>query len=115
MQNIHRFECKNLFGLLHSIASNIIKSFIKKHSKIVYTDDFTNLHYEEDDLTGLIYIKYAISKLKPKDKTIMTLRFLEQYNFKEINIATGIPETTIKRRVKKFLIKIEKELKDDKV
>ena len=113
MENIQKFNNKNVFSLLLTIASNKIKSFRRYGKNEVYWEDFSGFYYEYDALTIEFYLKCAIAKLNKKDKTIMSFRFFKEYTFKEISFVTGIPETTIKRRVNVFKIQMQKELKNE--
>lgn len=112
IENIQRYHCENVYALLHGIAKNIVLEHNRErhHADI---DDYKKIHEDAEILSVYFYVTCALSKLHGVDRAIMVFKFVKDYTFKQISDEMGMPETTIKRKVKKFQEKMQKELDDE--
>ena len=86
----------------------------KKKSKIIYLqpEDLEAVTEEESDYSS-ITIHSMICGLKPKYKSIIVLRFLEEMSLHEISQTLDLNENTVKTRLYTALKLLRKEMEED--
>ena len=100
----YRNECK-LSTWIATIAYNTSINYLRKFKKFdeVNPDDSVALKnltdaksddYERTDLH--LYIREQIEKLPVQYRTVLTLYYLEEFSYQEIEQITGMPEGTVK-------------------
>lgn len=100
----YRNECK-LSTWIATIAYNTSINYLRKFKKFdeINPDDSVALKnltdaksddYERTDLH--LYIREQIEKLPVQYRTVLTLYYLEEFSYQEIEQITGMPEGTVK-------------------
>jgi RNA polymerase sigma factor (sigma-70 family) len=100
---------------LFTCAHNALINLIKKNSKLTYVDEVVS-----QDTTPSVSKQYEISEviekslslLPPIQKSIILLRDLEGYNYKEIGEILELSEAQVKVYLFRARNKIKKQLKD---
>lgn len=96
------------------ILINVAIDYLKKDSKVIYLEDETTIVSEEKSISieERIDLYNAIDKLKEKHKTVIILKYFNDFTINEISEITNIPANTVKsnlRRAKEYLNKFLKE------
>ncbi len=100
----YRNECK-LSTWIATIAYNSSINYLRKFKKVdeVNLDDssalpnlsdFTSANYEQVDLHR--FIREQVDRLPVHYRTVLTLFYLEEFSYQEIEQITGMPEGTVK-------------------
>ncbi len=100
----YRNECK-LSTWIATIAYNTSINYLRKFKKgdevnpdnsaaLRNLTDFRTADYEQTDLHR--YIREQIEKLPVQYRTVLTLYYLEEFSYQEIEQITGMPEGTVK-------------------
>lgn len=99
----------------YQIVVNTALDFLRKSSRLVLTDAETI-----EDLGGSYSDEYenldlmsALDTLSDENKTIIMLRFFENFKLQEIAQMMHMPENTVKSRLYASLKKLRKELNDE--
>ena len=100
---------------LFTCAHNAMINFMKKHKRMKYVDEVQNSGVEASH--GKNYemkevIEKALAQLPPVQKSIILLRDLEGYNYKEIGEMLDLSESQVKVYLFRARNKIKKQLKD---
>lgn len=100
---------------LFTCAHNAMINFIKKKSKLTYVDDLTSTEEQESHARTFEMkeiIEKSLTQLPPVQKSIILLRDLEGYNYKEIGEILELSEAQVKVYLFRARNKIKKQLKD---
>lgn len=93
----------------YRIVVNTSISHIKKNKRIVLTDDVTQARTEIDvPHEDRISLYDAIDQLRPRDKTVIILRFFEDRKLEDIAAITNAKLSTVKSRLYSALDKLNK-------
>jgi len=114
-KNRKKVEPEKVKPWLFTCAHNAMINFIKKKSKMTYMGDMTSP--EVDDSHTRNYemkevIEKSLAKLPHIQKSIILLRDLEGYNYKEIGDNLELTEAQVKVYLFRARNKIKKQLKD---
>ena len=96
---------------LNRIIINTAIDFIRKNSKIIFTDsecfkEKIDDFYEND-------INYAVEDLEPELKSIIVLKYFHGYKISEVAEILDISVSTVKNRMHKALKQLRVEIKED--
>ena len=96
---------------LNRIIINTAIDFIRKNSKIIFTDseylkEKIDDFYEND-------INYAVEDLEPELKSIIVLKYFHGYKISEVAEILDISVSTVKNRIHKALKQLRVEIKED--
>lgn len=112
LKKLDDFDDTSAYGLLFGIAKN--KCLENNNVKsVVYFDD--DINYEYDEHIVYICLSYEVARLTGIDRVIMEYKFFNEYTFKEISNTTGVPETTVKRKVYKFQERVKREIMNGEI
>jgi RNA polymerase sigma factor (sigma-70 family) len=100
----YRYECK-LSTWIATITYNTSINYLRKFKKVdeVNPDDCSALRnmaepksadYEQTDLHR--YIREQVERLPVQYRTVLTLYYLDEFSYQEIEQITGMPEGTVK-------------------
>jgi RNA polymerase sigma factor (sigma-70 family) len=116
-KNRKKVEPAKVKSWLFTCAHNAMINMIKKKSKMTYVEEYSgstqrvqesHLHsYEMKEV-----IEKSLSQLPPVQKSIILLRDLEGYNYKEIGEILELSEAQVKVYLFRARNKIKKQLKD---
>jgi len=100
---------------LFTCAHNALINLIKKNSKLtyvenIYSEDTTKSHSHRYEMKEII--EKSLTLLPPVQKSIILLRDLEGYNYKEIGDILDLSEAQVKVYLFRARNKIKKQLKD---
>lgn len=100
---------------LFTCAHNAMINLIKKNSKLSYVDqiisnDYSESHANRYEMSEII--ERSLALLPPVQKSIILLRDLEGYNYKEIGEILELSEAQVKVYLFRARNKIKKQLKD---
>ncbi|WP_188456742.1 RNA polymerase sigma factor SigW [Virgibacillus oceani] len=127
--NIHSYDDKRKFSTwLYRIATNLTIDRIRKRKPDYYLDaeikgaDGLDMYSQletdsplpEEEVESLelkSYIHHEISELPPKYRTIIILRYLEDFSLKEISDILDIPLGTVKTRIHRGREALRKKLR----
>lgn len=107
-------EIKTVKSYLFKIAYNNMIDVIRKNKKHVDLESAGNLasvSYEYDNLIN--YVNHAVQQLPDKQRTAITLRDFEGYDYRSIGDITGMSESQVKVnifRARKFIKEYIKKL-----
>lgn len=115
----YRNECK-LSTWIATIAYNTSINYLRKFKKVdeVNPDDSTALRnltdsrsedYEQTDLHR--FIREQIELLPVQYRTVLTLYYLEEFSYQEIEQITGMPEGTVKNYLFRAKMLLKEKLK----
>ncbi|MEQ9379283.1 MAG: RNA polymerase sigma factor [Pirellulales bacterium] len=57
------------------------------------------VHHASSVIEAAELVHYALSQVSPDHREVLTLRFIEQMTIREISVAVGCPEGTVKSRL----------------
>lgn len=121
VENLERYDPNYAFSTwLYTIAYNMCKNHYRKdgHSKKAMEDltaDAQNhwhqpeAHQHDEQLDKQVYSRYlrqAMGELNPEQQQLLSLRFEEELELKDIGQIMGIPEGTVKSRLHYTLKKL---------
>ncbi|GGA78736.1 RNA polymerase sigma factor SigW [Ornithinibacillus halotolerans] len=127
--NIHSYDDRRKFSTwLYRIATNLTIDRLRKRKPDYYLDAevkgtegldmYSQLSSDdklpEDELEGLElqnYIQKQISELPPKYRSIIMLRYLEEFSLQEISEILDIPIGTVKTRIHRGREALRKKLR----
>jgi RNA polymerase sigma-70 factor, ECF subfamily len=127
--NIHSFDDRRKFSTwLYRIATNLTIDRLRKRKPDHYLDAevkgtegldmYSQLadqgRLPEEEVEGLElqrYIQYEISKLPPKYRSIIMLRYIEEFSLQEISEILDIPLGTVKTRIHRGREALRKKLR----
>lgn len=123
-KNLKKFDQQRNFKTwIFAIAKNAALDFIKKKKSIPFSDfedesgkntlldtladsaPLPDKLLEQKDLLGLL--SSAIEKLSAKYRTVLSLRYDEELNFREISESLGEPLHTVKSRHRRALLMLK--------
>jgi RNA polymerase sigma-70 factor (ECF subfamily) len=111
-QSLGKFEGKSSLGTyLVRIAINLSINELRKRKKSLfyYSKDYdSKLPSGEESMDTTEFVNYAIQKLEPDFKAVVTLRLIEGYSTEETATILGIPIGTVLSR----LSRAQKQLKE---
>ncbi|MBD3636286.1 MAG: RNA polymerase sigma factor [Crocinitomicaceae bacterium] len=114
-KNRKKVEPAKVKAWLFTCAHNAMINYIKKRSKLMYVEHMTSPETAESH-TKTYEMKEVIEKclaqLPPVQKSIILLRDLEGYNYKEIGEILELSEAQVKVYLFRARNKIKKQLKD---
>ncbi len=127
LAQIHRFEWKGLpfSAWLYRIATNEINQYFRKNRKLtsltetqlaVLRDDTlpdAQLIQDEDQAEkkrNAARIHHALRKINQKYQDVLTLRYYEDLQIREIAVILDVPENTVKTHIRRGLKQLEKQL-----
>ena len=114
-KNRKKVEPAKVKSWLFTCAHNAMINFIKKRSKLTYVDQMTSAEVTESHTRTFEMkevIEKCLSQLPPVQKSIILLRDLEGYNYKEIGEILELSEAQVKVYLFRARNKIKKQLKD---
>ena len=114
-KNRKKIEPKKVKSWLFTCAHNAMINFIKKKSRMTYSDEMTDSMTQESHEKSFEMkevIENALCQLPPVQKSIVLLRDLEGYNYKEIGEILELTEAQVKVYLFRARKKIKKQLKD---
>lgn len=114
-KNRKKVEIDKAKPWLFTCAHNAMINFIKKRSKISYVDTLASTEGEESQAESFEMkeiIEKCLAQLPPIQKSIVLLRDLEGYNYKEIGEILELTEAQVKVYLFRARNKIKKQLKD---
>tara|TARA_Y100000589_G_scaffold282240_1_gene279644 strand:- start:2066 stop:2551 length:486 start_codon:yes stop_codon:yes gene_type:complete len=107
--NRKKVEFKKAKSWLFTTAHNAFINFIKKSNRQVRIEEGTDIYFESKNRFELKeIIDLAMEKLTGLQKSIILLRDLEGYNYKEIGEMLELNES----QVKVYLFRARKKIKD---
>ncbi|WP_010529104.1 RNA polymerase sigma factor SigW [Lentibacillus jeotgali] len=127
--NIHSFDDKRKFSTwLYRIATNLTIDRIRKRKPDYYLDaeikgtDGLDMYSQlatdsllpEEEVQGMElqdYINQKISALPPKYRSVIILRYLEEFSLQEISDILNIPLGTVKTRIHRGREALRKKLR----
>lgn len=114
-KNRKKVEFEKAKSWLFTCAHNAMINFIKKKSRMTYSDEIvshevTESHAKSYEMQEVI--EKTLSQLPPVQKSIILLRDLEGYNYKEIGEILDLTEAQVKVYLFRARKKIKKQLKD---
>ncbi|MEX1001306.1 MAG: RNA polymerase sigma factor [Crocinitomicaceae bacterium] len=114
-KNRKKVEVEKVKAWLFTCAHNAMINFIKKRSRMTYmgemtTSDVHESHEKNYEMRELI--EKTLAQLPPVQKSIILLRDLEGYNYKEIGEILDLSESQVKVYLFRARNKIKKQLKD---
>lgn len=114
-KNRKKVELDKAKPWLFTCAHNAMINLIKKNSKLTYMDevvsnDTSDSHIHRFEMSEVI--ERSLSLLPPVQKSIILLRDLEGYNYKEIGDILELSEAQVKVYLFRARNKIKKQLKD---
>ncbi|WP_027418392.1 RNA polymerase sigma factor [Crocinitomix catalasitica] len=114
-KNRKKVEVEKAKAWLFTCAHNGMLNMIKKNSRISYRENNTsepneNCHTASFEMKELI--DKSLGLLPPLQKSILLLRDLEGYNYKEIGEILNLSEAQVKVYLFRARNKIKKQLKD---
>ncbi|CDQ41327.1 MULTISPECIES: RNA polymerase sigma factor SigW [Virgibacillus] len=127
--NIHSFDERRKFSTwLYRIATNLTIDRIRKRKPDHYLDaevkgtEGLDMYSQladkgrkpDEEVEGLElqrYIQYEISKLPPKYRSIIMLRYIEEFSLQEISEILDIPLGTVKTRIHRGREALRKKLR----
>lgn len=115
-KNRKKVEPEKVKSWLFTCAHNAMINFMKKKSRITYSDDMSQSEEGQESHSKSYEMKEVIEKvlsqLPPVQKSIILLRDLEGYNYKEIGEILELSEAQVKVYLFRARNKIKKQLKD---
>lgn len=114
-KNRKKVEPAKVKPWLFTCAHNAMINFIKKKSKMTYVEDVVTTSVQESQAKSFEMrevIEKCLSQLPPVQKSIILLRDLEGYNYKEIGEILELSEAQVKVYLFRARNKIKKQLKD---
>lgn len=119
-KNIQRFDTKYpIRPWLHRIMHNQANSFFRKKNKyITGTDCFKNYCNEfEDKADEVLFdseevniMKICMEELKPQDKKLLELFYIQGFSVSDVSTVIDIPEGTVKSRLFNIRKKLAKKI-----
>jgi RNA polymerase sigma-70 factor (ECF subfamily) len=114
-KNRKKVEPAKVKSWLFTCAHNAMINMIKKKSRMTYSDNLVvqetqDSHAESFEMKEII--EKSLSQLPPVQKSIILLRDLEGYNYKEIGEILDLSEAQVKVYLFRARNKIKKQLKD---
>lgn len=114
-KNRKKVEVEKVKSWLFTCAHNAMINFMKKRSRMTYSDEITSNEAADSDSDALEMkeiIEKTLNQLPPLQKSIILLRDLEGYNYKEIGEILELSEAQVKVYLFRARKKIKKQLKD---
>lgn len=111
--NIKKLKSVDSFkGWITRILVNSSIDFIKKRNKFTFSSEevLLNIPSEENDYLELYE---AMDALQPMDKTVIILKYFEDYKIKDIASILDISESKVKNHLHRGLTKLRIELQED--
>ena len=104
LRNIHQFQ-----PWISRILSNRCKDILRKRKRWSFfplEEDTVQVEMQETENV----VMEAMKKLKPELRIIMTLHYVDGYSIQEMTEALGIPEGTVKTRMRSARKQLSKTL-----
>lgn len=114
-KNRKKVEPEKVKSWLFTCAHNAMINLIKKKSRMSYVDTITTPEVQQSHSQSYEMkevIEKSLSQLPPVQKSIILLRDLEGYNYKEIGEILELSEAQVKVYLFRARNKIKKQLKD---
>ena len=114
-KNRKRIEVAKAKPWLFTCAHNAMINLIKKNNKLTFVDEVVSGDTTESSVNRFEMseiIERSLSMLPPVQKSIILLRDLEGYNYKEIGDILELSEAQVKVYLFRARNKIKKQLKD---
>jgi len=99
-----------LMKITINCAVNIVKNNLKVIQLIPEFEEFVGL--DDEDIPLSLTLQELIDTLQENEKSVVLLRFYQNFTFKEISEVLGIPIGTAKSLVYRALDKLRKEFKE---
>jgi len=97
-------------GWLRQIAVNVCKMALRSRRSAETITETTAISRDDADATQLkIVVEQALSRLPDDYRLALTLFYLREYSLQEIADFLGVPETTIKSRLRNARSRMQKE------
>ena len=114
-KNRKKVEVNKAKAWLFTCAHNAMINFIKKKNRMTYMGEMTSTDVQQSH--GKQYemkevIEKVLAQLPPVQKSIILLRDMEGYNYKEIGEILDLSESQVKVYLFRARNKIKKQLKD---
>lgn len=110
--NITKIKDENFIDkYLSRIIINTAIDFIRKNSKVVFTDN--ECLKEVESGVNSSDINYAVDNLEPELKSIIVLKYFHGYKISEVAEILDISISTVKNRMHKALKQLRVEIKEE--
>ncbi|MDR3546735.1 MAG: sigma-70 family RNA polymerase sigma factor [Candidatus Pacebacteria bacterium] len=126
-RHLGRFDLEKSFKTwLFAIAKNTATDIMRKRRTVAFsqfdTEDDSNVLIDTltdteplpeeifDEATRAEDVRKALSELKPRDQTILELRYREELSFEEISQLLSIPANTVRSLHRRALMALRKSL-----
>lgn len=107
--NLHKLQDRQKFGSWISvIASNCAVDLLRKHKKLIISDNMEEFGGEADDGNpsaswekeeNIREVRGALARLEPEDREILVLKYYNELSINEIASMLAAPPGTIKSRL----------------
>lgn len=110
--NLSKIKDKDsIYKYLSRIIINTAIDFIRKNSKMIFTDDECLKEVESE--VNSSDINYAVDNLEEDLKSIIVLKYFHCYNISEVAEILDISISTVKNRMHKALKQLRVEIKEE--
>ncbi len=112
-QNLGRVEFESAKSWLFTTAHNAMINFLKKQSRINLYEELPERAAEYDNsFETREIVNNAVDKLSAVQKSVLLLRDLEGYDYREIGNILNLNESQVKVYLFRARLKVKNELKD---
>lgn len=116
--SFHKLKYEKYFETwMTRIIINCAKDFFKKTNKYSYLDEYNieNIEYVNRTLSmeDKMELYDIMDRLSEDEKTIIILKYFQEFNFREISKILSMPESTVKTKLYRTIKKLNKYLKED--
>ncbi len=117
-KNKKSLKDENLFCTwITKILINTCINYLKRNKRLTHLEKIL----DKDEAVGLpqdlpentILLDEALSCLKPQYKTVLLLRFYQDFSIKQTSKVMGVPENTVKTYTRRALTELKKLIKED--
>ena len=127
LENLNKFQWRGVLfsSWLYRIATNEVNQYFRKNKRVVALSDEHEATLKSDITSDAEVINsesemaknirskqlhLALSTLKAKYQTVITLRYFEELSLKQISEILDLPENTVKTHIRRGLEQLKKAL-----
>lgn len=115
IRQIKQFKGKSKFSTwLISIGSNLYRDYLRKHRRLIVTDDLDLLGRETEIKDLHLEIDELLSQLPQEKRMVLILKHYFGYNYDEIGAILSCPVGTVKSRMHYCINFLQKQLERGK-